>query len=116
MDHEAYRIANSDIQFYDRPASGYQVILFVQQGINRSLQEGKYLGIHPTLSSVIEYRYGSPYSYPARDEAEARKLAMEYAMHAITEHWDRLKTRMEARIYPFGGLIRDMRLVPRRRP
>ena len=93
-----------DIQFYTRPAFGYQIILLTPRSSH-----------YWTLYTVIEYRYGSPYSYPTRDEAEARKLAMEYAMHAITEHWDRLKTRMEAHIYPFGGLIRDMRLIPWRR-
>ena len=69
---------------------------------------------------VIEYQYGSPDSYPAADEAEAKKQAVEYAMKAISEHWYRqsasdTQTRMDARNYPFGGLIRDMRLVPSRR-
>jgi hypothetical protein len=76
-----------DIQFYDRPAFGYQVILFVQQGISRSLEEGKYLGIHPTLYTVLEYQYGSPYSYPARDEAQARQMAVTYCMTAAADHW-----------------------------
>jgi hypothetical protein len=95
---------DKDIQYYNRPAMGYQVIILAPRD-----------GHYSTLHTVIEYRYGSRYSYPARDEAEARKLAVQYAMRAITEHWDRMKTRMEARIYPFGGIIRDMRLIPRRR-
>jgi hypothetical protein len=95
-----------DIQFYLRPALGYQVILFAR-GSN-------YLGIHPTLHTVIEYRYGSRYSYPARDDAEAREQAVLYGMSAITDHYARLGTWAEARIYPFGGLIGDMRLVPQK--
>jgi hypothetical protein len=67
-----------------------------------------------TLYSIVEYWYGSQYSYPACDEAEARKLAVEYEMDATIGHWRWAKTRMEARVYPFGGLIRDMRLVPPR--
>lgn len=60
------------MEFYERPAFGYQAILFVQQGVSRRIREGKYLGIHPTLSSIVEYRYGSRYSYPAATEAKAR--------------------------------------------
>lgn len=104
MLYDAYQIENSALQFYERPATGYQVILL------RPARDGRYW----TLYSIVEYRYGSRYSYPARDEAEARKLAVEYAMHAVTEHWYRMKTRMEAHIYPFGGLIRDIRLMPRK--
>jgi hypothetical protein len=92
------------IQYYKRPALGYQVILFAR-GSN-------YLGIHPTLQTVIEYQYGSRYSYPACDEADAREQAVSYGISAITDHYSRLGTWAEARIYPFGGLIRDMRLVP----
>ncbi|MDK2744254.1 MAG: hypothetical protein NDI90_15210 [Nitrospira sp. BO4] len=95
-----------DIQFYVRPALGYQVILFAR-GSN-------YLGIHPTLHTVIEYQYGSRCSYPAHDEAEARGQAVFYGIRAITDHYSRLGTWAEARIYPFGGLIGDMRLVPRK--
>ncbi len=98
------RIINSDIQHYNRPAFGYQVILLTPVSQSK---------IYWTLYTIVEYGYGSPYSYPARNEAEARKLAVQYALQAITEHWDRRKTRMEALIYPFGGLLRDMRLVPR---
>jgi len=114
MDEVHYRIEHSDIQWYTRPAFGYQVIVFVQQGISRCRQEGKYLGIHPTLSSVFEYQYGSRYSYPARDEAEARQMAMMYCMTAAADHWSRMGTRLDARIYPFAGLIGAMRLVPRK--
>lgn len=106
-----------DIQWYQRPAFGYEVIVFVQPGISRWLPEGKYLGIHPTLSSVIEYWYrpdGARYSYPARDEAEARRHAVMYCLTAAAEHWSRYQTRLDARIYPFGGMIRDMRLVTHR--
>ncbi|MDK2743485.1 MAG: hypothetical protein NDI90_11265 [Nitrospira sp. BO4] len=95
-----------DIQFYVRPAIGYQVILFAR--------DSNYLGIHPTLHTVIEYQYGSRYSYPARDEADAREQAVSYAISAIRDHYARLGTWAEARIYPFGGLIRDMRLIERR--
>jgi hypothetical protein len=70
--------------------------------------------IYRTLFTILEYRYGCPYSYPAGDEAEARTMAVDYAMHAITDHWSRMATRMEAHIYPFGGLIGDMRVVPRK--
>ncbi|MDK2741310.1 MAG: DUF72 domain-containing protein [Nitrospira sp. BO4] len=91
------------IQYYKRPALGYQVILFAR-GSN-------YLGIHPTLHTVIEYQYGSRYSYPARDEADAREQAVSYAISAITNHYARLGTWTEARIYPFGGLIGDMRVI-----
>ena len=83
---------DKDIQFYNRPALGYQVIVFVQQGVSRSLREGKYLGIHPTLSSVIEYQYGSRYSYPAQDEAAARFQAVTYCMTAAVDHCSRTKT------------------------
>jgi len=106
---------DKDIQFYDRPALGYQVILFVQPGISRCCREGRYLAIHPTLSTVIEYRYGSRYSYLPATEAEARRQAIMYCMTAAENHWSRTQTRLDARIYPFGGLIRDMRLVPRKR-
>jgi len=105
MPCDAHQIENSDIQFYDRPATGYQVILLTPH-------ERKF---YTTLYTIIEYRYGCPYSYPAANETEARTMAVEYALYAITEHWDRMKTRMEACIYPFGGLIRDMRVVPRKR-
>lgn len=91
---------NSDIQFYSRPALGYQAIIFAR--------EGNYLGIHPTLYTVIEYQYGSTYSYPARDEADAREQAVSYCIAAITNHYSRLGTWAEARTYPFSG---DMRLV-----
>lgn len=114
MDSAAYRIANSDIQFYDRPSLGYQVILFVQRGINRSLQEGKYLGIHSTFFTVIEYRYESPNSYPAATEGGARLQAVTYCMKAAASHWSRMETRLDARIYPSGGMIREMRVVPRK--
>ena len=106
---------DKDIEFYERPAFGYQVILFVQSVIDRRLHEGKYLGIHPTLSLIFEYQYGSRYSYPAATEAEARFQAVAYCMTAAAEHWSRTETRLDARIYPFGGVIRDMRLVPQRR-
>lgn len=107
-----FRWEPKDIQFYERPAFGYQVILFVQQGVSRGPREGKYLGIHPSLSTVIEYQYGSRYSYPAATEAEARFQAVAYCMTAAAEHWSRTGTRLDARIYPFGGVIRDMRLPP----
>lgn len=94
------------IQYYRRPALGYQVILFAR--------DSNYLGIHPTLHTVIEYQYGSPYSCPAPDEANAREQAASYSITAITNHYSRLGTWAEARIYPFGGLIRDMRLIERR--
>lgn len=42
-------------------------------------------------------------------------MAVMYCMIAAAEHWSRIVTRLDARIYPFGGVIRDMRLVPRRR-
>lgn len=115
MDSDAYRIAHSDIQFYERPTLGYQVILFAQRGINRSLQEGKHLGIHPTFFTVIEYHYESPDSYPATTEDGARLQAVTYCMKAAASHWSRMETRLDARIYPFGGMMRDMRLVPRQR-
>jgi len=115
MPYDAYQIENSGMQFYERPALGYEVILFVQPGISRSVREGRYLGIHPTLSTVIEYRYGSRYSYPPATEAEARQQAIMYCMTAAENHWSRTETRLDARIYPFGGMIRDMRLIPPRR-
>lgn len=70
--------------------------------------------IYNTLHAVFEYRYGSQYSYPAPNEAEARELAAEWAMAAINTHWYRYQARMDAHIYPFGGIIQDMRLVPRK--
>ena len=97
-------IISSKMQYEDRPAFGYQVILLTPVSQSK---------IYWTLYTIVEYEYGSLYSYLARDEAEARKLAVQYALQAITEHWDRRRTRMEALIYPFGGLLRDMRLVPR---
>ena len=100
--YDAYRIETSGIEFYERPATDYQVIL---------LTPVSHSEVYRTLYMIVEYEYGSPYRYPARDEAETRKPAVQYAPHAITEHWYRMKTRMEGRIYPFGGLIRDMRLV-----
>lgn len=106
---------DKELQFYDRPALGYQVILFVQHGISRNCREGRYLGIHPMLSLIIEYRYGSRYSYPSATEAEARQQAIMYCVTAAENHWSRTGTRLDARIYPYGGLIRDMRLVPPRR-
>jgi hypothetical protein len=70
-----------------------------------------YLGIHPTLHTVIEYQYGSRYSYPAPSEALTREQAISYGINAITDHYSRLGTWAEARIYPFGGLIGDMRVI-----
>ena len=105
FDYEQYQIENSDIQVYDRPAFGYQVITL------NPTRPGRFF----TLYTVIEYQYGSTYSYPARNEAEARKHADRCAMSVIYNHWQVHATRMEVRIYPFGGLIRDMRLVPRKR-
>ena len=105
MDEEHYRIVNSDIQWYQRPALGYQAIIFAR--------EGNYLGIHPTLYTIIEYQYDSPYSYPARDEAAAREQAVSYCIAAIANHYSRLGKWAEARIYAFGGFIGAMRLVPR---
>jgi hypothetical protein len=97
---------DKDIQFYNRPALGYQVVIFARGS--------KLLDIHLNLHMVIEYQYGSRYSYPAPNEAGARRLAVSQCVTTITNHWNRMKTRAEARIYPFGGLIRDMRLVRRR--
>lgn len=108
------RREDKGIHFYERPALGYEVIVFVQRGISRRSREGRYLGIHPTLSLIIEYRYGSRYSYPPATEAEARRQAVLYCMTAAENHWSRTKTRLDARIYPFGGMIRDMRLMPRK--
>lgn len=104
MDEVQDRIDNSDIQFYERPATGYQVILLTPT----------HSKIYRARSKVYEYRYGSRYSYPAASEAVARTMAVEASIQAITEHWNRMATRMVAHIYPFGGLIRDMRLVTRK--
>ncbi len=35
-------------------------------------------------------------------------------MTAATDHWSRMRTRLDARIYPVGGLISAGRLVPRK--
>ena len=59
------------------------------------------------LSLIIEYRYGSRYSYPPATEAEARQQAVLYCMTAAEDHWSRTQTRLGARIYPFGGMIRE---------
>ena len=96
---------HKDIQFYQRPAVGYQMFLL------RPVQGCK---LYDTLHTVIECRYGSPYSTPAPNEAEARKQADQYAMVAIATRWYREGTRTDVHIYPFGGLIGDMRLVPRK--
>lgn len=116
-----------DIQFYSRPATGYQVILLSSPRLyesllrrsesspRRLLKPVRERTIYRALHCVIEYRYGSPDSYPAPNEAEARKHADDYAMISICNHWYSHATRMDVRIYPFGGLISDMRLVPRRR-
>ena len=127
MSYDAYRVANSDIQFYKRPATGYQVILLSSPRLyesqlrrseaspRRLLKPLRERTIYRAFNCVIEYQYGSIYGYPFPTEAETRKHADDYAMISIGEHWYRNGTRMDVRIYPFGGLIRDMRLVPRGR-
>ena len=126
MAYDTYSVERSDIKFYNRPATGYQVILLSSPRMyesllrrseaspRRLLKPVRERTIYRALHCVYEYRYGSPYSYPASNEAEARKQADRYAMICIANHWYSHATRMEARIYPFGGLIRDMRLVPRK--
>lgn len=78
MDATKYRLLNSDIQFYDRPATGYQVILLPPLNDR-----------YWTLSKIYEYEDGSPYPYPPPNEARARQMAVDYAITAITDHWDR---------------------------
>ena len=126
MNYDAYRIENSDIQFYERPATGYQVILLSSPRLaesllrrseaspRRLLKPLRQRTIYRALHCVWEYQYGSIYSYPFPNEAAARKHADDYAMISIGEHWYRHGTRMDVRIYPFGGMIGDMRLVPRK--
>lgn len=55
------------MEFYERPGFGYQVILFVQPGVSPGLRESKYLGIHPTLSSIFELLVWDSASLPSSD-------------------------------------------------
>ena len=50
---------DKDIEFYDQPTLGYQVIFLVPRR-----------GDYWTLYTMIEYQYGFRYSYPVRDEGE----------------------------------------------
>ena len=98
-DRDAYRIENSDIQFYNRAAFVYQVILLSSPRLyesllhcsesspRRLLKPARYRMIYRALHTVLEYQYGCQYSYPASNEAEARMMADEYAMISICNHW-----------------------------
>lgn len=108
MSYDAYRIENSDIRFYRRPAIGYQVILMARTEALPPSRRGLYRQI------IVEYRYGSSYSYPAPDEATSREHTVSWAIGAIADYWRLKQQRIDARIYPFGGLVRDMRLVTRK--
>lgn len=109
MTYDAYRIENSDIQFYRRPATGYQVILMARTETLPPSRRGLY------RQAIFEYRYGSPYTTPAPDEAMSREHAVSWAIGAIADYWRLKEQWIDARIYPFGGLISDMRLVLRQR-
>jgi len=95
---------DKDIEFYDRLTLGYQIIFLVPRR-----------GDYWTLCAIIEYRYGSRHSYLARDEAEAGEKVLMYCMTAADDHWSRVQTRPDTRIYSSGRMIRDTRLVSRRR-
>jgi uncharacterized protein YecE (DUF72 family) len=108
MPHDDYRVEQKDIQFYRRPVTGYQVILMARTDALPPSRRG----LHRSV--IFEYRYGSPFSYPAPDEATSREHAVSWTIGAIADYWRSKERRIDARIYPFGGLIGDMRLVPRK--
>lgn len=106
-----YPKENKDIQFYRRSATGYQVILLSSPRLaesllrcseaspKRLLKPVRERTIYRALHTVLEYRYGSPYSYPAANEAEARNQAVQ---------WESIPVRAYGQTYQAIGCRREV--------
>lgn len=67
---------------------GYQVILYARQGLVYGIR-------NPNISPVFD----------------TKTTAMEYCLTVMADHWFRMQTMSDARIYAFGGLVSAMKII-----
>ena len=82
----SYRIA-----WVKKPMVGYQVIMYARQGLVYGIR-------NPNISPVFD----------------TKDNALEYCLEVIANHWSRMQTMIDARIYAFGGLVSDMKVIEER--
>jgi uncharacterized protein YecE (DUF72 family) len=82
----------TDMVWYKKPVVGYEVIAYARQG--------KVCGIrNPDIICPIE----------------DRQEAIDCAIRLISQHWSRMETVVDVRIYAFGGMVHTFKVIQRQR-